>query len=131
MAEKNSKEQSTLMFELEALIQHQEDTWNSGDLKEYMSDYWNSGQLTLVSGTNIVRGWGIINDGYINGYKDNEKMGKMMFSNADITVLSEDSAYALCEWELTSKSFNVKGASTLILKKLEGKWKIVHVHIGD
>ena len=55
-------------------------------------------------------------------------MGRLKFSDLEVKKLSENSAYVLGTWELKRKTDNPKGVFTLIFKKMEEGWRIVHDH---
>jgi ketosteroid isomerase-like protein len=56
------------------------------------------------------------------------KMGKLAFSDLEITLLSSDSAVASGRWTLKRANDQPHGRFTLILKRLPEGWRIVHDH---
>jgi ketosteroid isomerase-like protein len=102
--------------------------WNKGDIEAFMEGYWKSEKLNFVSGTNVARGWQAALDRYKKGYDSRAKMGKLTFSDLEITVLSKDSAVVLGSWALKRESDNPGGKFTLIFRKFKDGWKIIHDH---
>ncbi len=101
--------------------------WNRGDLEGFMKGYWNSEKLVFV-GSNVTRGWQPTLDNYKRSYPNREKMGKLTFSDLEITVLSKDAAVVLGSWALERAGDAPKGKFTLIFRKFKEGWRIVHDH---
>ena len=102
--------------------------WNAGHIDAFMKGYWNSERLVFVSGDNVTRGWQPTLDRYKKSYDSRAKMGTLVFSDLEITVLSKDAAVVLGNWALTRESDNPKGKFTLIFRKFKDGWRIVHDH---
>ena len=115
-------------FEIQNVIQAQQDAWNRGDIDAFMNGYWRSEQTIFVSGDDVTRGWQKVLDRYKTKYSDHAKMGALTFSNLEITSLSSDSAVALGSWKLKRASDEPHGRFTLIFRKFSDGWKIVHDH---
>ncbi|HMO12508.1 MAG TPA: nuclear transport factor 2 family protein [Pirellulaceae bacterium] len=119
---------------IEALLQTQVDCWNDGDIDGFMQTYWNSEDLTFSSSGKTTRGWKATLERYKTNYNSREKMGFLRFSDLEIIILSEDkvAAMVLGTWELSfadsSETAPMRGKFTLVLKQLEGDWKIIHDH---
>ena len=102
--------------------------WNRGDLDAFMFGYWRSDKLAFVSGDTVTRGWQQTLDNYKKTYGTSEKMGKLTFSDLEITLLSKDAAVMLGSWSLKRATDNPKGKFTLIWRKFRAGWRIVHDH---
>lgn len=102
--------------------------WNAGDIEGYMDGYWKSERLVFVSGDNVTKGWQPTLDRYKKNYDSRAKMGKLAFSDVEVTVLSADAATVLGSWALVREKDNPKGKFTLIFRKMKDGWKIVHDH---
>lgn len=102
--------------------------WNRGDVEGYMRGYWNSEKLVFASGDTITRGWQSTLERYKKSYNSREKMGTLKFGDVEITVLSKDAAVVLGSWSLARANDNPKGKFTLIFRKLDEGWRIVHDH---
>jgi SnoaL-like domain len=61
-------------------------------------------------------------------YSSRAKMGRLMFSDLEITLLSSDWAEAYGRWKLKRANDQPHGRFTLILKRLPEGWRIVHDH---
>jgi hypothetical protein len=112
---------------INAIILGQAEAWNQGDLVRFMSAYWKDDQLTFSSGGETHRGWQVTLDRYRSRYPDKKTMGKLTFSNLETQLLGTDNAMTLGQWQL-ARDKPVGGNFTLVWKKLDGSWVIIHDH---
>jgi uncharacterized protein (TIGR02246 family) len=118
--------------EIEKLLTVQAQCWNEGDIDGFMQTYWKSEDLTFSGGGNTTRGWQATLDRYKKSYPK-DKMGQLTFDGLETTLLSDEAAMVLGRWHLSipqKEGDDIKkdGNFTLVLKKLEGEWKIIHDH---
>jgi uncharacterized protein (TIGR02246 family) len=113
---------------IEAVFRAQQDAWNRGDVRAFMDHYWKSDDLTFSSGGKTTRGWQATLDGYLQRYPTREKMGRLTLSGLEITPLGDAAALVLGQWKLEGLSEPVGGNFTLVLRKIDGRWVIVHDH---
>ena len=116
---------------IENVLLSQAEAWNHGDLDKFMEHYWKSDDLTFSSGGKITRGWTATLARYRERYSTSEKMGKLQFENLEITLLGDDAALVLGRWQLDRSTEPVSGNFSLVLRKLDGKWLIVHDHTSS
>jgi beta-aspartyl-peptidase (threonine type) len=112
---------------IQAVLTQQADAWNKGDIAAFMEHYWKSDELTFSSGGQTTRGWQATKDNYLKRYPTREQMGQLTFSQLEITPLEPAAALVLGRWQLARES-PVGGNFTLVLRKLDGRWLIVHDH---
>lgn len=110
------------------LILQQSADWNSGDLDAFMSVYWKSEQLTFSSGGHTTRGWNATVDRYRTRYPDKATMGKVEFSELEFMQLDAGAYQVLGTWDLVREVNPIGGRFTLIFKRVDGQWRIVHDH---
>ena len=110
------------------LFKKQVAAWNEGDLEKFMETYWKSPNLTFSAGGKTTRGWKETLARYKKSYSTKELMGHLTFSNFEVTVLSENSALALGHWRLKRTNDVLQGNFSVVLKKMKGKWLIIHDH---
>ena len=106
----------------------QSTAWNNGDIDGYMEGYWKSDSLVFTSGGNVTRGFDSTKTKYKRKYDTKEKMGTLLFSDLEISVLDENVAWVLGKWKLIRKEDEPNGVFTLVMKKFGSEWKIVHDH---
>jgi beta-aspartyl-peptidase (threonine type) len=114
--------------EIRKVIQAQQDAWNLGDLAGFMNGYDRSDKTTFVSGDEVTRGWQTVLDRYKKKYSDREKMGRLSFSELEITPLAADAAVVLGRWELRRAKDTPRGRFTLIFRRTADGWRIVQDH---
>jgi ketosteroid isomerase-like protein len=116
--------------DIKAEMAKQVDAWNRGDLDGFMAGYWNSNKLTFYSGGDATSGWQPTLDRYRKRYQaEGKAMGKLTFSDIDVNALTTDAAYVRGKWKLDLPDKTApEGLYTLIVKRIDGKWRIVHDH---
>jgi uncharacterized protein (TIGR02246 family) len=115
--------------DIRKVLDDQVTAWNKGDLPGFMKGYWNSKELTFVSGKDITRGWQETLDRYKKRYQsEGKEMGKLAFSDLEVKELAPGVALVTGKFELTLSKDTVGGRYTLIMKKMDDGWRIVHDH---
>ena len=123
----NQAKFDAFVAELEAILQRQAMAWNRGDIKDFMAAYWQDDRLTFCSGGQITRGWEKTLQRYMSKYPDRDTMGKLVFSDLESQELGPDSVLMLGTWKL-EKEQSAQGNFSLIWKRIQGKWVIIHDH---
>ena len=114
--------------DIRAVMMAQEAAWNRGDVDGFMNGYARSGTTVFVSGDSLTRGWKTVRDRYKKKYTNAEQMGRLTFSDLEITALDPDAAIVLGRWELKRKSDRPHGRFTLLFRRTPEGWRIVHDH---
>jgi len=114
---------------IHAVLDEQVAAWNAGDLDRFLVTYWDSDELTFFSGGTVSKGHKAVKARYVKNYRsEGKEMGKLAFSDLEVFPLGADAAMARAKWKLVTSKEKVEGLFTLVLKKLDGGWKIVHDH---
>ncbi len=116
--------------EIRAVLQRQEQAWNDADIERFMRGYWKS-DSTVFASSKVSRGWQAMLERYQHGYPTPDKMGKLKFTIAQIDLMSPDWAKVLGAWELSGLPDQPRGWFTLILRRFEEGWRIVHDHTSE
>jgi arylsulfatase A-like enzyme/ketosteroid isomerase-like protein len=114
--------------QLRQILTAQAQAWNRGDLVAFMDDYWKSEQLTFSSGGQVHRGWQATLDRYREQYPTRERMGQLSFAELEFTALSADAYLVLGRWNVARPAGDLTGNFTVIFRRLDGRWVIVHDH---
>lgn len=114
--------------EIKALLETQRQAWNEGDLPKYMEGYWMSDSLLFIGKKGLNYGWEKTLSNYEKGYPDKAAMGNLKFELKKIEVLSPTSAYVVGKWHIDRTDDFLEGHFLLIVKKIEGQWKVVVDH---
>ena len=85
------------------LLMNQKNSWNDGNLEQYMLGYWKSDSLSFIGKKGITRGWQATLDTYKKSYPDKAAMGVLQFDILKVDMLSPTSAYVVGKWDLTRK----------------------------
>jgi beta-aspartyl-peptidase (threonine type) len=114
--------------EILAVLDAQRALWNAGDIAGFMEHYWKSDELTFSSGGTTTRGWQATLDRYKSKYPTAEKMGALEFSELEVFPQATTSALVLGKWRLAREPDPVGGNFSIVFRKIEGRWLIVHDH---
>jgi len=98
---------------LHGILAVQQKAWNQGDIRHFMDAYWNDEALTFSSGGKTTRGWQATYERYKSKYPDR--------------AADEQAALTLGNWKL-DKDKPARGNFSLVWKRIDGEWKIVHDH---
>ncbi|MBY9065664.1 nuclear transport factor 2 family protein [Hyphomonas sp. WL0036] len=108
-----------------SLLEAQDVAWNAGDIEGFMVGYWRSPDLRFASGGNITRGWDETLARYKARYGTGAEMGTLTTRDHEIVILSADAAIAHGKWQLDWQGKQPWGLYTLVLRKIDGEWRIV------
>lgn len=113
-----------------AVLDAQVEAWNRGDLEGFMAGYWRSPDIVFCSGATVTKGWEETLARYRKRYQsEGREMGRLRFDSVEVIPLGEDAALARGAWRLrTSDGKEPHGLFTLLLRRLDGAWRIVHDH---
>lgn len=111
-----------------AMLAEQAAAWNKADIEKFMDYYWRSDELTFSSSGKTTRGWQPTKENYQRRYPTPEKMGQLDFDQLETTLLGDSAAMVLGRWHLTRTEGNVEGNFSLVLRRINGQWRIVHDH---
>lgn len=116
--------------EVRALLNAQVAAWNRGDIEGFMAGYWHSPELTFFSNTTKTKGWEPTLQRYKQRYQGEQRsMGKLTFSDLEVTPLSTDAAFVRGAWHLSMPDGKEPhGIYTLVVRKFPEGWKVVHDH---
>jgi ketosteroid isomerase-like protein len=93
-----------------------------------MEGYARSDGTEFVAGNKLTRGWQTVRDRYKRKYDSREKMGKLTFSNIQVTPIGPNAALVIGRWKLVRKADTPNGIFTLLFRRTAAGWRIVHDH---
>ena len=116
-----------------ALLDAQVEAWNRGDLEGFMAGYWRSPELVFCSGATVTKGWDATIARYRQRYQsEGREMGRLGFDAIEVLPMGVDAAAARGAWRLRmSDGKEPRGLFTLLLRRLDGAWRIVHDHTSS
>lgn len=105
------------------IIKSQEAGWNSGDMNAYMQYYWKSDSLLRITNKRGLKwGWQNVFEDYKKLYPDAASMGKTTLEIISMKKLSRKYYFVVEKSCLTRGSEYFSGYSSLLFKKIKGKW---------
>lgn len=121
-AYKTSKQEITNM-----MLQQAKD-WSNGDIESFMKGYLKSDSLKFIGSRGITYGWQQTLDNYKKGYPSKEYIGTLTFNLLDFDQLAKDVFLVIGEYHLKRSVGDANGMFSIILKKINGEWKIIADH---
>lgn len=114
---------------IRAVLAEQAEAWNAGDIERFMaSGYLESEALVFTAGGAVRRGYDATLARYRARYGDPGAMGRLGFSDLEITPLGADGAVVLGRWALDGTPRAGGGVFTLAFLRTADGWRIVHDH---
>jgi len=113
---------------IRAVLEGQQAAWNAGDVEGFMEGYWRSADLRFASGGSVTQGWAETLRRYQTRYPDRAAMGVLSFSDLDIGLAAPDTGFVFGHWRLERADDAPGGLFTLIFRKVDGAWVVVHDH---
>ena len=113
--------------EAAAVLEHGARAWNGGDLDGFVSDY--TADATFVTSRGLVRGTAEIRSRYAARFAPGAQRDSLSFRLLDVDLLDPRTANLVATWVLArGDSVTSSGPTSLVLKKVRGRWKIAHDH---
>lgn len=113
---------------IRTVLEDQARAWNDGSIARFMDGYARRDDIRFASGGDVQRGWQPVFDRYVKKYGDRAAMGRLTFSEIEITPLSADTAVVLGRWRLQRAQDEPSGLFTLLFQKFPEGWRIIHDH---
>ena len=115
--------------QIRGVLDKQVEAWNHRDLEGFMLGYWRSEKLSFFSGATKLAGWQATIERYRQRYQgEGREMGQLDFSELRIETLGQRAAFVRGHWRLKLSNGDAGGIFTLIFKRFQDGWKIVHDH---
>jgi uncharacterized protein (TIGR02246 family) len=114
--------------EVRAVLETQQALWNRGDTTGFTAYYTED---TAFVSTQVLRGRAQVLERYQKLYPNRDAMGKLTFSDLEITMLGKDYASVIGKWRLDrgeKGGGDVGGYYTLLLKRTKQGWRIILDH---
>lgn len=111
-----------------AVLQKQQEDWNTGRMQAFLSAYWRSDTLRLVTNRGVVYGWDKLQAQYRRNFPDTTAMGKLDFDVIHIELIGETDAMVTGKFlHKADKKFRA-GYFTFLLRRQKNRWVIVADH---
>ena len=121
-------EPSSIKAAIKGVLSTQQKAWNEGNIDAFMEHYWKSDDLTFSSEGKTTRSWNATLARYRERYPTRETMGRITFGDLEITPLGSSAALVLGKWNLEREGDPIGGNFSLVIRKFDDRWLIVHDH---
>jgi ketosteroid isomerase-like protein len=111
-----------------ATLNAQVAAWNEGNLDAFMNIYWKSDDLKFISGVKMTKGWSSTLKRYREDYADDNGLGRLSVDKTDVEMVTDDVAIVTGRFTHNKDGVNTGGAFSLVWKRINGQWRIVHDH---
>jgi uncharacterized protein (TIGR02246 family) len=102
--------------------------WNDADLDAFMDTFWKSGDFRLIAGGKVAAGWTQAVELYRSRLGDAADFGRLSRDGLAIEMIGDDVAIASGRYNLARAGGAETGSLTLVVKRIDGLWRIVHAH---
>ena len=110
------------------MLEQQTTDWNKGDLESFMRSYWKHDSLMFISRNGVTYGWENALNNYQRSFPDTAAMGKLSFDILQVKQLSSEYFFVTGKWMLRRTAGDLNGLYTLVIRKINGSWKIIVDH---
>jgi uncharacterized protein (TIGR02246 family) len=126
-------ERTAIRAELEAMLRRSAADWNRGDLDGFMSDYLAGDSTTYIGGRGLVRGPAAIRPSYARLFTGEVQRDSLSFVILDVDPVAPNVANLIAQYVLTRRvggrdSVTARGPTSLLVRRVDGRWRIVHDH---
>jgi len=110
------------------ILDTQTESWNRGDLENFMNGYWENDSLMFIGKSGITYGYTNTLNNYKKGYPDTTAMGKLSFNIITVKRLSRKYYHVVGKWHLKRSIGDLSGHYTLLFEKINGNWVVIADH---
>lgn len=114
--------------EITTMMLQQAKDWSNGNIEGFMEGYIKSDDLKFVGSKGITYGWKQTLENYKKGYPTKDHMGILTFNLLEFDQLAKDVFLVIGEFHLKRTVGDANGMFSIILKQIDGNWKIIADH---
>lgn len=103
----------------------QEKAWNNFDIELFMETYWKSDELIFYGTSGVTKGWQNTLERYKKSYPTKEHFGQLRLTSNEISKINVGVYSVFGEYHLTRTVGDTQGIFMLVLKNIDGAWKII------
>lgn len=119
----------TLEERVRTMLEASAAAWNRGDLEGFMAVYLKSPRTTYVGGGGLRVGYDAIRRRYAPLFAPGVQRDSLRFEDLSVRSVSDGVAVGTARWVLhRAGEITGSGPFTMVLRRVEGAWKIVHDH---
>ena len=114
--------------DIRKVLDIQVNSWNAGNIDDFMKGYWNNDSLMFIGKSGMTYGWQQTLEHYEKSYPDRKAMGNLQFHLMEFKPLNSGYYFVIGKWDLQRTSGDIGGYFTLLFKKINGMWLIIADH---
>ena len=108
-------------------------SWNHGDLAAFMEDYAPGSETTYIGSKGTLRGPAAIQAAYAPRFAPGGIRDSLSFELVDVDPLAPDMLNVIATYILARRvggrdSVTARGPTSLVMRRMDGRWRIVHDH---
>ena len=104
-------------------------SWTRGDLDAFMSDYLPGEGTTYIGRDGVLHGPEAIRASYAPRFAPGAARDSLSFEQVEVDVLAPNVVNAIAYYVLSRGDSTVaRGPTSLVLRRVNGRWMIVHDH---
>ena len=122
-------EMSEARSEISAMMQKSARDWTRGNLDGFMDSYESGSGVTYVTPTGVVHGRDAIRARYAPRFAAGARHDSLSFEDLEIDLVAPDVANVIAYYRLSRGDSTVAhGPTSLVMRRRDGEWRIVHDH---
>jgi len=119
--------------EIVAMLATSAANWNRGDLDAFVADYMPGAETTYIGSRGVLRGPAAIRAAYAPRFAPGGMRDSLSFELVDVDPLAPDvlnviATYILARHVNGRDSVTARGPTSLVMRRIDGRWRIVHDH---
>ncbi|HEX8724413.1 MAG TPA: SgcJ/EcaC family oxidoreductase [Gemmatimonadaceae bacterium] len=115
--------------EILGVLDHGAKAWDAGNLDDFLSDYLPDSETTFITKTGVLHGIEAIRGVYAARFAPGAQRDSLHFQNVEVDILGPDVVNTIAWYVLTrGDSITARGPTSLVMRKVSGRWRIVHDH---
>ena len=114
--------------EITDMMLEQAADWSNGDIEAFMKGYIKSDSLKFIGRNGITYGWKNTLENYKKGYPSKDHTGTLTFKLLEFDQLADTVFLVIGEFHLKRTVGDADGMFSIILKRIDGEWKIIADH---
>jgi len=115
--------------EILAVLDHGARAWDAGNLDDFLSDYLPDSETTFITKTGVLHGIDAIRGVYAARFAPGARRDSLHFQNVEVDILAPDVVNTIAWYVLTrGDSITARGPTSLVMRRVNGRWRIVHDH---
>jgi len=127
-SQKKTSNYETSKKEITTMMLQQAADWSNGNIEAFMEGYIKSDSLKFIGSKGLTYGWKNTLKNYKKGYPTAAHTGTLTFKLLEFDQLANDVFFVIGEFHLKRTVGNADGMFSIILKRIDGEWKIIADH---